>query len=172
MVCNGVLVARLERVAANQCAESGMIRTMNHVVLRMTTAHLVRWSTLSGIVVALWTWIVLSDGQVIWRVVGIGLGFLALRTLLGSLVAFRRRPSLTIGTEALTVTDVLRSRTVPWSKFSEFRTTASVIDSRVRYTEAGRRKILPAGFADSTHQLSANELAEVLNAAKAASTLN
>lgn len=148
-----------------------MIRIMNHVALRMTTAHLVWWSIFSGTVVVLWTWIVVSDGQAFWRVVGVVLGFLALRTFLGSLVAFRRRPTLTIGPDALTVTDVLRTRTVPWSQFSEFRTTASVIDNRIRYTEAGRRRFLPAGFADATGRLSAKELAALLNAAKAASTL-
>lgn len=97
------------------------MRGVTDQVFKMTTGHLARWTTIYGFLVGFWTWILLTETSAAWRIVGVVFGVLALRGLAGSVVAFARRPTLTLGPEALTVTDVVRSREVRWVDCSEFR---------------------------------------------------
>lgn len=139
-------------------------------VFRMTTGHLVRWTIIYGFFVGFWAWRVLAETSAVLRIMGVVLGLLALRGLAGSIVAFVRRPTLTLGREALTVTDVVRARDVRWAECSEFRPTRTLFNGHVRYHAGERRRSLPAGFADTDRRLTANELADALNRAKDASS--
>jgi len=140
---------------------------MTDQVLRMTTEHLIRWTIFYGVLLAIWTsWVLTATSQGM-RVIGVALGLLALRGLVGSVVAFGRRPTLILGPDALTVIDVVRSRVVPWAALSDFRPTRSMFSGHVRYQEGPRRRSLPAGFGNTDRGLSANELADVLNSARA-----
>lgn len=142
------------------------MRGVTDQVFKMTTGHLARWTTIYGFLVGFWTWILLTETSAAWRIIGVVFGVLALRGLAGSVVAFARRPTLTLGPEALTVTDVVRSREVRWVDCSEFRPIRKLTTSHVRYQDGTRRRSLPAGFGDTNRRLTANELAEVLNRAK------
>jgi len=133
---------------------------------RMTTGHLVRWTVIYGILVGFWTWWVLTETSVAARILGAVAGLLALRGLAGSIIAFVRRPSLTLGPDALTVSDVVRARDVRWDECSAFRPSRAVLNGHVRWRAGQRRRSLPAGFGDTDRRLTANELANVLNRAR------
>lgn len=97
-------------------------------------------------------------------------GLLALRGLAGSVVAFVRRPTLSLGPESLTVTDVVRSREVRWVDCSEISPVHKLTTSHVRYQDGTRRRSLPAGYGDTNRRLTATALADALNGAKDASS--
>jgi hypothetical protein len=139
-------------------------------VFRMTTGHLVRWTITYGIAVGLWTWLVLTDTSAVSRIIGVVLGLLTLRGLAGSLVAFVRRPKLTLAPEALTVTGTVGARVVAWADCSEFSPARTMTGTHVRYQVGERRRSLPAGFRDADRRLTANELAHALNRARDASS--
>jgi hypothetical protein len=136
----------------------------------MTTGHLVRWTVIYGFFVGFWTWWVLTETSAVVGIIGALFGLFALRSLAGSIVAFVRRPTLTLGPDALTVTDVVRSRDVRWSDCSEFRPARTVFNSVVRYQVGERRRSLPDGFGDTDRRLAASELADALNSARDASS--
>jgi hypothetical protein len=137
-------------------------------VLRMTTAHVARWAAIHGCLVVVLTWLALNEASTLARVVEVAVGLLNLRGLVGSMLAFARRPALTIGPEALTIQDVVRTRDVRWTECSEFRPIHKMLGSHVRYRVGERRKSLPAGFGPDNRSLTAEDLADALNRARAA----
>ncbi|MEU0312974.1 hypothetical protein [Nocardioides sp. NPDC006273] len=143
---------------------------MTDQVFRMATGHLARWTSIYGVLVGFWTWILLTETSSLWRIIGVVFGLLALRGLAGSVAGFVRRPTLTLSPEAFTVTDVVRFREVPWADCSDFRPIRRLFTSHVRYQAGTRRSSLPAGFGDTNRRLTADELADVLNRARDASS--
>jgi len=154
------------------CVATGLGRMlgMSEQVLRMTTGHLVRWTIIYGFFVGLSIWYALTATSAVGRIIAVVLGLLALRGLVGSLLAFVRRPSLRLGPDVLALTVAVGARGVRWAECSEFWAVQTWSGGHVRYRDGVRRRSLPAGFGDAGRRLGANELADVLNRARGAAS--
>jgi len=143
---------------------------MSDQVFRMTTGHVVGWTIFYCVFVGLWTWSAVTARSGAERTISVVVVLLVLRGLIGSLVAFVRRPSLELGPDALAVTEVVRTRVERWAECSAFRVAQTWSGGHVRYHDGRRRRSLPAGFGDADRRLSADELADALNRARDAAS--
>ncbi|TCJ30751.1 hypothetical protein [Nocardioides jejuensis] len=141
---------------------------MSNAVLTMTRGHLTRWLAINSGLVVFWTWFVLTESHAVVQVLGFVFGLLAMRSLAGTVVAFFRPPTLELSDAGLAVTTIIRTQIHPWAECSDFRPVQRLFGGHVRFQTGQRRRSLPAGFGAGGRQLTAAQLAEAFEEARAA----